>query len=86
MAIRVTDLPLPRRNAMTRELLVYAELEREAVLEKKIHIARCYEAGMTLEEMAVSLEVTKGTISRWRDEGQRERERQREEQNRADAG
>lgn len=71
------DLPPERRQALKAELRIFAALERRAALDKLVHVARSYEAGMSLEEIAEDLGVSKNTAHRWKDEGERERERRR---------
>lgn len=71
------DLPPERKQALRAELRMFAALERRAELDKLVHVARSYEAGMSLEEIAADLEVSKNTAHRWKDEGERERERRR---------
>lgn len=78
MANRATSGLLPeRKQALRAELRILAALERRAELDKLVHVARSYEAGLSLEEIAEDLEVSKNTAHRWKNEGQRERERRR---------
>lgn len=72
------DLPPERRQALKAELRIFAALERRAVLDKLVHVARSYEAGLPLDEIAEDLGVSKNTAHRWKDEGERERERRRQ--------
>lgn len=71
----VPDLPEPRKAALKAELRLLAEQERRAALDKMIHVSRSYDAGMSLDEIAAALEVSKNTAHRWKDEGERERAR-----------
>lgn len=74
----VPDLPEPRKAALAAELRLLAEQERRAALDKFIHVSRSYDAGMSLDEIAVELDVSKNTVHRWKNEGERERERLRQ--------
>ena len=73
-----------RRQALEAELRVYAALEARATMDKYVHVSRCYDAGMTSEEITAAytaggLAVTRSTITRWRIWGEQERKRRREE-------
>lgn len=71
------DLPPERKQALRAELRIFAALERRAELDKLVHASRSYDAGLSLEEIAEELEVSKNTAHRWKDEGERERERRK---------
>lgn len=73
------DLPEPRKAALEAELRLLAEQERRAALDKMVHVSRSYDAGMTLDEIAQSLEVSKGTAGNWKDAGERERAARRKQ-------
>lgn len=78
MARRIAPkLSLPRRRALEAELLAYAELRLQAELDQKVHISRAFDAGMTLAEIAEKLDISNNTAHRWKNEGERERERLR---------
>lgn len=71
----VPDLPEPRKAALAAELRLLAGQERRSALDKMIHVSRSYDAGMSLDEIAAELEVSKNTAFRWKEEGERERAR-----------
>ena len=78
MARRTTpDLPPERRQALAAELRLYGELEERATLDKYVHVSRAYDAGMTVLEIAEIYDVSGNTAHRWKDAGERERERRR---------
>lgn len=79
MARRATppDLSESRKAAIAAELRLLARQERQAAMDKYVHVSRSYEAGLSLEEIAAELEVSKNTVFRWKNEGERERERVR---------
>jgi hypothetical protein len=77
MANRATNLPPERRQALEAELRLLAELEARATLDKYVHVSRAYDAGMTTRDMAPVFGVKSSTISRWKDAGEKERERRR---------
>lgn len=71
------DLTEARKAAMVRELESYAEIARQADLDRKIHAARCWDAGMTDEEIAAVYGISRRTAVEWRREGEQERDRRR---------
>lgn len=71
------ELSPERREAMIRDLLMWAERERQAQLDKYNYVYMAVEAGMTTREIAEVYDVTSDTVSRWRRAGERERERRR---------
>lgn len=77
MANRATNLPPERRQALEAELRLLAELEARATMDKYVHVSRAYDAGMTTRDLGEIFEVASGTASRWKDAGERERERRR---------
>lgn len=64
-----------RRQAMIRELLIFAERERQAELDKLVYVSMAYDAGMTTREIADVYDIGSGTATRWKDAGERERQR-----------
>lgn len=72
-------LSLPRRRALAAELTAYAELKARAEMDEKVHVSRCYDAGMSLREIGEVLGVSADTSHRWRNEGEQERARRRAE-------
>lgn len=71
------SLPPERRAALEAELRLFGEQEQRATLDKYVHVSRAYDAGMTTREIAAVYGVTSDTASRWKDAGERERERRR---------
>jgi transposase len=52
-------------------------LEDRAALDKYVHVSRCFDAGMSVREIADVYGVSSSTATRWKDAGERERERRR---------
>lgn len=77
MANRATNLPPERRQALEAELRLLADLESRATMDKYVHVSRAYDAGMTTRDLAQVFDVTSGTASRWKDAGERERQRRK---------
>lgn len=71
------ELSPERREAMIRDLLFWAERERQAQMDKFDYVYMAVEAGMTTREIAEVYGVTSDTVSRWRRAGERERDRRR---------
>lgn len=70
-------LPPERRQALEAELRLLAAMEERAALDKYVHVSRCYDAGMSLGDVAAVYGVSRDTAMRWKDAGERERERRR---------
>jgi transposase len=66
-----------RRRKLVGELRLYAELEEQATLDKYVHVALANAAGMSLRAIAEVYDVSRDTAQRWKDAGERERERRR---------
>lgn len=71
------DLPLARKRKLVAELAMLADLEAQATLDKHVHVAMAYEAGMTLREIAEVYRISPDTARAWKDTGERERSRRR---------
>lgn len=71
------DLTPERRKAIVGDLRFYKDRQRQAELEKLVYVAMAFAAGMPLEEIAEAMDISKNTAHRWKDEGERERERRR---------
>lgn len=71
------ELPPERRQALEAELRLLGELETRATMDKYVHVSRAYDAGMTTRAIARVFGVTSDTASRWKDAGERERQRRR---------
>lgn len=73
------ELPPERRQALVAELRLLAAIEKDvaarAALDKYVHVSRAYDAGMTTREIAAVYGVSPDTAKRWKDLGERERER-----------
>jgi transposase len=70
-------LPLQRRQALEAELRLYAEMEQRAALDKYVHVSRAFDAGMSVREIAEVYGIGHATAARWKDAGEREREKRR---------
>lgn len=66
-----------RRQALAAELRMYEQLEERATLDKYVHVSRAYDAGMTVRDIGKVYGVQSSTATRWKDAGERERERRR---------
>lgn len=65
------------KRKLVMELAMLGELKEQAVLDIYVHVSRAYDAGMTVREIADVYGVTPTTATRWKDAGERERERRR---------
>lgn len=71
------ELTPERRQALAAELRMYEQLEQRATLDKYVHVSRCFDAGMTVRDIAEVYGIGSGTATRWKDAGERERDRRR---------
>jgi DNA invertase Pin-like site-specific DNA recombinase len=71
------DLSPARRQTLVAELRMHGELEDRASLDKYVHVSRAFDAGMTVRDIADVYGVSSSTATRWKEAGERERERRR---------
>lgn len=67
------------RRKLVMELEMYGELEAQATLDKYVHVSRAYDAGMTVTELSAVYGIAPDTARRWKDMGERERDKRRRE-------
>lgn len=77
MPPRASKLTPERREALRAELRLFEQLEQRATMDKYVHVAMANAAGMTLREIAEVYDISPDTAQRWKDAGERERERHR---------
>lgn len=75
MPPRASKLTPERREALKAELRLFQQLEQRATLDKCVHVAMANATGLTLREIAEVYDISPDTAQRWKDTGERERER-----------
>lgn len=72
-----------RRQALADELKFHQQVEERTIqrvkLDKYVRVSFAYDAGMTTRELGAIFGVTSGVISQWKDLGEQERARRRQE-------
>lgn len=80
MPNRARDLTPERKAAMEAELRLYGRLTHQALMDQKVHIARCVARGLSEREVAAVYGISASQAHKWKVEGEAELIRLRSQQ------